>query len=201
MTEQQMTLPGMEECEDPFNYREVPAIGSEWGAVADWIDELVVGWEDDTPVDLIFDILKCGGDEVNTEITKKFIRHALWCIKVFNQKQQNYGPNNIAQLGEQGIISRVKNDKFSRLEILREHPERCLDGEPMLDSWHDSAVYGILGAMVHVGDWPTIEDLGIENVDIMADLDTILSDHAEGKINAHDALSFLEERLRKAIGK
>ena len=176
---------------------EAPPVGSKWTNISEWVDTLK-----DLPAPLqrtdlatfIFNVLNCGGGE----ITNKFIRHMIWCMKVFDRKQQNYGPENIAKLGENGIMSRVADDKFSRLKTLANSPDGELEGEPALDAWHDSCVYGALGAMVHVGDWPTCEELGMNT----KSLEQICHEAIEGVaggtgMTPADALKYIEENLPK----
>ncbi len=192
MSEKQLALPGMEGLYPDEDYSVAPPIGTPWPNVQPWLSNLYVTTHKSLP-SYLYESLDMGGGEISI----KFIRHMLWCLKVFDRKQQNYGPANIAQLGCPGIMSRVKDDKFSRLVTLEKNPEAALDGEPILDAWHDTSVYGILGAMVHVGDWPTLEELGVECIDLEEDLASVIEAHGKGKITAPDALMFLEERLRK----
>ena len=105
---------------DEKNRPWVPKIGSEWKGIKSWVDTLVVKYvsPSETLEELIYDMLSCDGGE----ITHKFVRHMIWCLYVFDQKQQNYGPENIAKLGEAGVMSRVELDKFSRLKTLSKNP-------------------------------------------------------------------------------
>ena len=195
MSEKQLDLPGMEGLYPDEDYSTAPPIGTPWPLVQPWLDTLYVLAHKSTP-EYLYEHLELGGGEISL----KFIRHMLWCLKVFDRKQQNYGPANIAQLGCPGIMSRVKDDKFSRLETLEKNPDAALDGEPILDAWHDTSVYGILGAMVHVGDWPTLEELGVQRIDLEADIAQMVEEHGHGRMTASDCMFFLEERLRMLRG-
>ena len=171
---------------------ELPPIGSRWEDIIPWVDHLYVTAHKSLQ-DYLYDILDCGGDD----ITRKFIRHMLWATKVFDIKQQNYGPENIAKLGESGVMSRVEDDKFSRLRTLNANPDNALQGEPALDAWHDSAVYGLIGAMIHVGDWPTREELGMNN----RSLEQVCRDAIEAAtsgdagLSPSEALQMIKEKL------
>ena len=190
MSEKQLNLfPEMEE-DDPSR---LPPIGSEWQKINTWVENLEITdvWVDPFLDEIVFATLG-----LSDPISMKFIHHMLWCIKVFDIKQQNYGPKNIAKLGESGIMSRVKDDKFSRLETLNAHPENALEGEPALDAWHDACVYGGIGAMVHVGDWPSREELGLNNKSLEEVCRDAIEMAAAGDgYTTADALRYIEESL------
>jgi hypothetical protein len=61
------------------------------------------------------------------------------------KKQSDYGPQNIAEFGEVGILVRT-NDKVARLRNLvgRKTIPSC---ESISDSWKDLAGYGVLAMM------------------------------------------------------
>ena len=197
-----MALPG-----EPFREEQltlfdidtiIPEIGGEWEDNKRWVNSLTCLPDpltsNENIADYLYDVVGCNGGE----ITVQFIRHMLWCIYVFDQKQQNYGPENIAKLGEAGVMSRVELDKFSRLKTLSKNPENAMEGEPALDAWHDACVYGAIGAMVHVGDWPTCEELGLNRTsleDVCRTWIDACSD-GSGEFTAEQALQHIEEYLR-----
>ena len=93
------------------------------------------------------------------EIEEAWLRKAQEIYRVFCKKQADYGPNNIAVGGQQGVAIRL-GDKLSRLfELLgltsRENAGEAKN-EPIRDSWIDFGDYGIIGLMVLDGDWPLI---------------------------------------------
>jgi len=188
MPEQQ---PLFEDC--PVYPETAPPVGSEWASIYDWTCTLY-HYDGTSLVDYLYDMLDLGGGH----LSRRFIHHMLWCIKVFDRKQQNYGPENIAKLGESGIMSRVSDDKFSRLKTLNQNPDGVLEGEPALDAWHDACVYGALGAMVHVGDWPSCEELGINSKSLEQVCHEAIEMAARGDgTTADDALRYIEENLPK----
>ncbi len=165
----------------------LPPVGSEWNKISRWVDSLM--WCDDIFCAVIFEALG-----LKDPISMKFISHMIWATKVFDIKQQNYGPENIARLGEDGIMSRVSDDKFSRLKTLNANPDQALEGEPALDAWHDSGVYGLIGAMVHCGDWPSCEELGMNSKSLEEICREALDSTTDG-VTPADALRYIEENL------
>lgn len=88
------------------------------------------------------------------DITREYLVRALECAKLFDKKQHDYGPDNIAQFGDLGVLIRL-NDKIQRLKTLMlsgEQPE--FSQESILDTWMDVHVYGVIGMMCIQGAWP-----------------------------------------------
>ena len=88
------------------------------------------------------------------EITKDYLERALKCAQLFDKKQHDYGPDNIAQFGDLGVLIRL-NDKIQRLKTLmlsKEQPE--FSSEAFMDTWMDIHVYGVIGIMCLDGSWP-----------------------------------------------
>jgi len=78
-------------------------------------------------------------------------------FELFKTKQNDYGPQNIAQMGELGVATRA-NDKVQRLLTLLSGDEGTKRyHETIEDSWMDLADYGIIGLLVHTGQWPPVE--------------------------------------------
>ena len=90
------------------------------------------------------------------EIEQEWLRAMQEVYGVFCEKQQDYGPTNIATGGEQGVTLR-SGDKISRLfELLGigTREEGVAANEPRRDAWIDMADYGVIGLLVHDGKWP-----------------------------------------------
>jgi hypothetical protein len=90
------------------------------------------------------------GSSGNPELEMHMAKIFAEVFEVWKTKQHDYGPSNIAQMGEVGVATRA-NDKVQRL--------MHLDGseaanEPIIDSWLDLCDYGAIGAAVHRGLWP-----------------------------------------------
>lgn len=94
------------------------------------------------------------GKSGDLELEKSWWRKTFEIYEVFCAKQQGYGPDNIAQTGEKGVIIRM-NDKMKRLLTLglgdKESP---LADESLRDTVIDLADYGIIWMLCNDGDWP-----------------------------------------------
>lgn len=91
-----------------------------------------------------------------TEIlTKAFLEAAFVAAQVFDYKQSKYGPDNIAEFGETGVMIRC-NDKIKRLANLWRKGETPTD-ESIEDSWGDLANYGLIALMCRWGMWPGVQ--------------------------------------------
>ena len=90
------------------------------------------------------------GLELKTDMGVQAMKLALKFVKVLDEKQQDYGPDNITISGELGVIVRSQ-DKLCRLKHLL--GKETVNNESVSDSWMDLANYGRLGYMVHNGKW------------------------------------------------
>ncbi len=70
---------------------------------------------------------------------------------LFDQKHQDYGPENVMGFGELGVLVRC-NDKVARLKNLlqKDGPPR---NEPIVDSWKDLCIHAMIGYLVNQGEW------------------------------------------------
>jgi hypothetical protein len=107
------------------------------------------------------------------EIEQAWLRKAQEVYNVFCEKQADYGPTNIGVGGEHGITVRL-GDKISRLFELLGLTSRENGGEPanesIRDTWMDLGDYGIIGMIVHDGDWPLVEPNQVWGKEAMLDL-------------------------------
>jgi hypothetical protein len=62
------------------------------------------------------------------------------------RKRRDYGPGNLAEFGDFGILVRA-GDKFTRLKTLLQSGQEPAN-EPIDDTWQDLAGYSILALMV-----------------------------------------------------
>ena len=100
-------------------------------------------------IDSVFEFLNC-----KDLLTKELIKILIQDIILFDNKQHDYGPRNISDFGELGVLVRV-NDKIQRLRHL--HNDRKYNSpknESVEDSWADITVYGAIARMVRNGHWP-----------------------------------------------
>lgn len=67
-------------------------------------------------------------------------------------KQRDYGPGNIADFGELGVLIR-SNDKMARLKNLLYHNPGEAENESLDDTWLDLANYGLIAQMIRRGLW------------------------------------------------
>ena len=90
------------------------------------------------------------GLDLKTDMGVQALKLALKFVKVLDEKQQDYGPDNITISGELGVIVRSQ-DKLCRLKHLL--GKETVNNESISDSWMDLANYGLIGYMVHNGEW------------------------------------------------
>ena len=90
------------------------------------------------------------GLDLKTDMGVQAMKLALKFVKVLDEKQQDYAPDNITISGELGVIVRSQ-DKLCRLKHLL--GKETVNNESVSDSWMDLANYGLIGYMVHNGKW------------------------------------------------
>ena len=90
------------------------------------------------------------GLDLKTDMGVQAMKLALKFVKVLDEKQQDYGPDNITISGELGVIVRSQ-DKLCRLKHLL--GKDTVNNESVSDSWMDLANYGLIGYMVHNKKW------------------------------------------------
>jgi hypothetical protein len=72
---------------------------------------------------------------------------------VFDNKQKDYGSQNIAKFGEKGVLVRV-TDKIERLKnLLWEKEGAPPANEALADTWDDIHVYACIGRLCHDDKW------------------------------------------------
>lgn len=88
-------------------------------------------------------------------LTREFLFMSLRNVKLFDNKQQDYGPRNISEFGFFGCIVRG-SDKFARLKNLTNpmQKRRRAVNESVIDSLDDASNYMIIAKMCHEGIWP-----------------------------------------------
>ena len=97
-------------------------------------------------VESIFKQLNC-----QQEQTKVIIATMLSDIELFDKKQHDYGPGNIAKFGEYGVLVRT-NDKLERLINLSKRDEDPIN-ESVIDTWQDLSIYGAIARVVRNKEW------------------------------------------------
>ena len=99
-------------------------------------------------VDHIYKELGC--QEIQTKfIIQKFLED----MKLFDKKQHDYGPQNIAKFGTTGVLVR-SSDKIERLINLYNRGDKPqVNNESITDSWQDLSVYGAIARVCEDGEW------------------------------------------------
>ena len=99
-------------------------------------------------VDSIYSTLGCSEEQ-----TKVIIELMLRDIELFDKKQHDYGPGNIAKFRDYGIVVRT-SDKLERLVNLYKN-NRTPENESIEDTWQDLSVYGAIARAVLHDQWYT----------------------------------------------
>tara|TARA_Y100000310_G_C20321451_1_gene640906 strand:+ start:180 stop:557 length:378 start_codon:yes stop_codon:yes gene_type:complete len=102
--------------------------------------------------DIIWESLDCTEAQ-----TKDIIDVMLSDIALFDKKQRDYGPENIAKFGLTGVLVR-SSDKIERLinlqtisiDSVQYKPEA---NESVADSWQDLSVYGVIARVLMANKW------------------------------------------------
>jgi len=95
------------------------------------------------------------GLDIKTDMGREIVKVALECIKLFDEKQLDYGSSNIAASGEIGVAVRIQ-DKASRMRhILMKslRGETGVTNEPLADTYQDVANYGMIGMLLNRDIW------------------------------------------------
>ena len=96
----------------------------------------------------IFYALDC-----NEPLTMEFIKIVLTDIALFDRKQHDRGPENIARHGERGALLRMW-DKLARVNTIVWEGRQPVISEPVEAEWADLSVYGVIARMCRAGVWP-----------------------------------------------
>ena len=98
--------------------------------------------------DQIYKILGC-----TEEQTRVIIDKFLSDIILFDKKQHDYGPQNIAKFMTTGVLVR-SSDKIERLINLYKRGDKPqVNNESISDSWQDLSVYGAIARVCEAGEW------------------------------------------------
>ena len=99
-------------------------------------------------VSQIYEFLEC-----KEEQTRTIIRKFLSDIVLFDKKQHDYGPQNIAKFMTTGVLVR-SSDKIERLINLYKRGDKPqVNNESISDSWQDLSVYGAIARVCEAGEW------------------------------------------------
>ena len=93
--------------------------------------------------------------ELTTDMGREIVKVALECMKLFDDKQQDYGSTNISASGEIGVAVRLQ-DKVSRMRhiLLKQMcGENGVNNESLADTYQDVANYGMIGMLLNRNLW------------------------------------------------
>lgn len=88
---------------------------------------------------------------IKSDMGKAALKYYLEAIMLFEKKQLDYGPGNISDFGEFGVLVRL-NDKINRLKNLFDTKVDAKN-ESIADTWRDITNYGLIGLMCHLNVW------------------------------------------------
>jgi glutaredoxin 2 len=87
----------------------------------------------------------------HAELILEFFATQVKALELFKKKQYDYGPSNISNFGDIGVLVRL-NDKVERLKNLMFN-NRSAENESIVDTWLDIGNYGLIGYMCYLGLW------------------------------------------------
>lgn len=91
---------------------------------------------------------------IETAAAREFFRISLHNLKLFDNKQKDYGSNNISKFGAHGCVIRM-SDKFERLCNLYKNKRKRPINESIEDTFRDLSNYAIIALMCEKGTWPS----------------------------------------------
>jgi len=97
------------------------------------------------------------------EIILEFFRVQIQALKLFRDKQYDYGPENISNFGDIGVLVRL-NDKIERLKNLM-FSNKEAHNESIADTWIDIGNYGLIGLMCAINTWPNVKQYEINKIE------------------------------------
>ena len=95
------------------------------------------------------------GLDIQTEMGREVVKVALECMKLFDDKQQDYGSANILMSGEIGVACRLQ-DKVSRIRhiLLKQlKGDTKINYESLEDAYIDVANIGMIGMLLSSNLW------------------------------------------------
>lgn len=99
-------------------------------------------------------LLLTSGLGIKTEAAKEFLKVVLADTLLMDRKQQDYGPQNIAEFGTYGCVVRM-SDKMKRIiHLYKTGRAKRAANESIIDSFRDFSNYGAIALMVEINHWP-----------------------------------------------
>ena len=98
----------------------------------------------------------------NDELVAEYESITKDLVKLFEKKQHDYGPGNIAEFGDVGVLVRL-NDKIERLKNLITNNLKA-SNESIEDTLDDIASYAIIMRIVRAGKWDGAKQYELKRV-------------------------------------
>lgn len=123
------------------------------------------------------------GASGNRPLELRLLRYFLAAYRVWQARQKEYGPHNIAKAGAQGCVA-MALQKAARLEGRFQMGNGT--PEAALDNYLDAVNYFLMGGMCHFADWPGAAPLdeGLVRV-VRADTAEPIDETLEGVRSPH----------------
>lgn len=87
-------------------------------------------------------------------LSDEFIKETYKLIEIFDKKQSDYGPTNIAKFGDYGVLVRM-SDKIERIaNMYKKNKRKGRVNESIEDNLRDIANYAIITLLWRNGKWP-----------------------------------------------
>jgi hypothetical protein len=92
--------------------------------------------------------------ELQEPLSAEFLEEVFTCVMLFDKKQSDYGPGNIAKFGDYGVLVRM-SDKIERLaNLYKKNKQKGRVKESVEDTLRDIANYAIITILWRNGKWP-----------------------------------------------
>ena len=94
--------------------------------------------------------------DLKTLAAEKYLELALRHAKLFDNKQQDYGPQNISKFGTYGVVVRM-TDKFERIaNLFNKGKRKKAINESIRDTFSDVHIYALIALLIESNQWPNV---------------------------------------------
>jgi hypothetical protein len=140
------------------------------------------------------------GTSGNVELEQRYLSAAQHMYETFCRKNHDYGPQNLAVGGAQGITLRL-SDKVSRLwqvTGIKNVGRAMVNNESTEDTFMDSANYSIVGYLIVRGEWPKALMDDVYGPAAMAHVLLELWDNLDD-VTRHDVARFIQSSTKLVV--
>ena len=106
---------------------------------------------DQEKVDKIVDII-AKQFELQNDISRKFVEHALLAIQKFDEKNSEKQKNKF-KFGAIEVLMKMDSKYETLVEHYNPDNDNSLQDEDLQKVWEDVAVYSLMGKIVDAGEW------------------------------------------------